>query len=56
MQSTVFTRGALTLLLALAAALLCVGLGTPLLWLIGPLLRARCGSTACWGWRWARRW
>lgn len=31
-------RGALTLLLALAAALLCVWLATPLPWMLGPLL------------------
>jgi uncharacterized membrane protein AbrB (regulator of aidB expression) len=33
-----FSHVALTLLLALCAALLCVALGTPLPWMIGPLL------------------
>ena len=40
------TRTALTLLLALGAALLCVRLGTPIPWMIGPLLATALASLA----------
>ncbi|HEY0826188.1 MAG TPA: AbrB family transcriptional regulator, partial [Ramlibacter sp.] len=39
-----FLRGSATLLLALAAALLCVWLRTPLPWMIGPLLAVSVAS------------
>lgn len=42
-----WTRAALTLLLALAAALLCVRVGTPIPWMIGPLLATALASMAC---------
>lgn len=44
MRERFFVRTALTLCLALLAALLCVWLGTPLPWMLGPLL-ATAGAT-----------
>lgn len=44
MPSSLFLRVALTLLLALAGALLCVWLKTPLPWMIGPLLATAAAS------------
>lgn len=44
MRSTFLLRVALTLLLALVAAALCVGLHTPLPWMIGPLLATAVAS------------
>ena len=44
MTSTFPVRVALTLLLALAAALLCVALRTPVPWMIGPLLATALAS------------
>lgn len=44
MSLPVFLRTAGTLVLALAAALLCVRLGTPLPWMIGPLLATSIAS------------
>jgi membrane AbrB-like protein len=44
MSSTYFMRVVLTLLLALAAAFLCVWLQTPLPWMIGPLLATAAAS------------
>lgn len=46
MTLTLATRVALTLLLALGAALLCVWLGTPVPWMIGPLLATGAASIA----------
>lgn len=46
MTPTLALRVALTLLLALAAALLCVWLGTPVPWMIGPLLATGVASIA----------
>lgn len=46
MSFPVFLRGAATLLLALAAALLCAWLRTPLPWMIGPLLATSLASVA----------
>lgn len=46
MTPTLALRVALTLLLALAAALLCVWLGTPVPWMIGPLLATGAASIA----------
>jgi len=43
-MSASLLRPAATLFLALAAALLCVGLGTPLPWMIGPLLATSIAS------------
>jgi membrane AbrB-like protein len=44
MPSTFFFRVATTLLLALAAAALCLWLGTPLPWMIGPMLATAVAS------------
>ena len=46
MTPSLALRVALTLLLALAAALLCVWLGTPVPWMIGPLLATGIASVA----------
>lgn len=46
MTPTLALRVALTLMLALAAALLCVRLGTPVPWMIGPLLATGLASVA----------
>jgi membrane AbrB-like protein len=44
MPLTFFLRVAMTLLLALAAAALCIWLGTPLPWMIGPMLATAMAS------------
>lgn len=48
MTSTFPVRVALTLLLALAAALLCVQLRTPIPWMIGPLIATSAASILGW--------
>lgn len=48
MTSTLPFRISLTLLLALAAALLCASLGTPIPWMIGPLLATSIASILGW--------